>query len=76
MSTETADAALVAIMRELEETMEKANLLALELALKELEEGRGDDAVSDASDAIGNLAGCAAQTTEQIERLVRRMKAA
>lgn len=64
------------ILRELEETMDKANLLALELALKGLEDGDLQGTLPEKIDGIGHFTRCAAEATEEIERLVRQIKAA
>lgn len=76
MNHQTLDAAMLGdLIRELEETVEKANLLALELALKAFEdEESGNTSIE--LDGIGQLAGQAAYATEEVERLVRRLKAA
>lgn len=72
----TCDGSLSNILRELEETMDKANLLALELALKGLEDGDLHGTLSEKVDGIGHFTQCAANATEEIERLVRQIKAA
>ncbi len=72
----TCDGSLSNILRELEETMDKANLLALELALKGLEDGDLHGTLSEKIDGIAHFTHCAANATEEIERLVRQIKAA
>lgn len=75
MTHQSLDTAMLGeIIRELEETVERANLLALELALKAFEEEGPDKPME--MNRIGHLAGRAACATEEVERLVRRLKAA
>lgn len=70
------DDALSNIMRELEETVEAANLLALTLAIKSLEDEEGSDCSPESIGGIRELAGGAAHATEEFERLMRRLQAA
>lgn len=70
------DGLLVEVLRELEETMEKANLLALDLALRGIEEEDGQERLSLDLEGISRFVECAARTTEGMERLVRQVKAA
>ena len=70
------DGQLNDVLRELEETMEKANLLALDLALRGIEEGAGQEGRALDLDGISRFVECAARTTEGMERLVRQVKAA
>ncbi len=64
------------IIRNIEEAVEKANLLALELALRSLDNDRLNETYSSEVDGISQLADRAAHATDEIERLVRRLKAA
>lgn len=75
MDCQVFDAGMLAdVIRELEETVEKANLLALEMALRALDEEEPDG--SPRMDQLGEIAGRAACATDEVERLVRRLKAA
>ncbi|SNB47070.1 hypothetical protein [Geobacter sp. DSM 9736] len=74
MTGQVLDAAVLKeIIAELEETVEQANLLALELALKSLED---ETDASAGMDEVEQLAGRAARATVEVEQLVRRLKAA
>lgn len=77
MNGETIDAGMLAgIIQELEETVERANLLALELALKTLDEEDAIGACPEEVAGVEHLANRAVCATGEIERLVRRLKAA
>jgi methyl-accepting chemotaxis protein len=75
-SCEIGTLAVDDIIRNIEETVERANLLALELALKSLENSELVDEYSLEIDGMSQLADRAAHATGEIERLVRRLKAA
>ncbi|KAF0219429.1 MAG: hypothetical protein FD174_2128 [Geobacteraceae bacterium] len=64
------------IIANIEETVEKANLFALELALKSLENSDLSDVYCKEIDGMSQLADRAARATGEIERLVRKLKAA
>lgn len=64
------------IIADIEETVERANLLALELALKSLENSDLNDVYNTEINSMTQLADRAAHATGEIERLVRKLKAA
>lgn len=64
------------IIRTIEDAVEKANLLALEMTLKCLENDRLTESHADELSAISQIASRAALATDEIERLVRRLRAA
>ena len=73
---ESRDVAVGDIIRTIEDAVEKANLLALELTLRCLENEKLTDGYAAELSAVSQVASRAALATDEIERLVRRLKAA